>query len=111
MKKNSKIFLFLGDKSGLRPGNTAFLRFYVYQNDVRSDPFDAIPGDQEVIPPPPKAEKAASSRHDNGGDPPLRQLDPGIGDKAQPQPVPNANDLLAVQIRKPGNTQPPKQFW
>ena len=85
---------------GLSPGNTALVRFYVHQNDVRTDPADAIPGDNKVVPATPKTEMPAGSRDDNGGDPALRQLDLGIGNKAQPPPVTYTDNFLAVQVCK-----------
>ena len=81
-------------------GHTAGIRFYVYQNDVRADPFDAIPGNDEIIPTAESAEKTAGCRHDDGLDAPLRQLHNGIGNIPQPPPVRNTNNFFTVKIRK-----------
>ena len=91
---------FLWQKTGPWPGNTASIRFYVYQNDIRTDPLDAIPGDHEVLSGAPKTEKAAFSRHHDGADSPLRQLHHRVCDEPQTPTVADADDLLAVQICK-----------
>ena len=90
----------LQQKSGSGTGHTALIRFYVYKNDVRADPFDAIPGDHEVVPLPKQSPKPAGAGHNKGCDTPLRQLDDGIIYKAQPPPVVNTNDFLAMQVGK-----------
>ena len=58
-RKKCKKFPYLQREMGLSPGNTALVRFYVHQNDVRTDPADAIPGDNKVVPATPKTEMHA----------------------------------------------------
>ena len=82
------------------PGNTAFIRFYVHQNNVRTDPADTVPGNNKVVPAAPKTEMPAGPRDDDGGNSALRQFDFGVGNKSQPPPVTQTDDLFAVQVRK-----------
>ena len=98
--KNQEKTNFLQPKTQPCPGNTAGIRFYVYQNDVRADPFDAIPGDNVVIPVTQNTPNAAGGGDNDGVDPPLWQLHNGIGYIPQPPPVANANNFLTVQVRK-----------
>ena len=80
--KNQEKTCFLQRKTGLRPGNTARFRFYVYQNDIRADPSDAAPGNHVVVPAAPQSKMAAGTGDEDGNNIALRQLDPGIGHKA-----------------------------
>jgi hypothetical protein len=98
--KKSRKMQHLQAKTQPWPGNPALIRFYVHQNDVRADPLDAIPGDHEVVPGAQQPEKPAGAGHHDGVDAPLGQLDDGVADKAQPPSVVDADDLLAVQVRK-----------
>ena len=60
---------------------TTILRFYIHQNDIRTDAADVFPGDDVILLFAPKAESARAG-DDNGADSALGQLDPGIGHKA-----------------------------
>ena len=60
-----------------------------------------MPGDHIVILSAEKTEIFAGTRYNNRNDFTLRQLDPGITDKSQPPAVTDADDLFAVQLRKP----------
>ena len=82
------------------PGNTAFIRFYVHQNNVRTDPADTVPGNNKVVPTTPKTEMPAGARDDNGGNSALRQFNFCVSNKTQPPSVAYTNDLFAVQVRK-----------
>ena len=76
--------------------NTAFVWLYIYQNDVRTDPPDAVPWDDIVLFVPQKSEKTAGSGNNDGEDMSIRQIDAGIGDISQPLSVTDTDDLFAV---------------
>ena len=87
-------------KTKLAPGNAAFVRLDIYQNDVGAHLTDTAPWDHIVIPPAPQMQKTAGAGHDDGHYLPLRQLDPHVGDEAQPLSVADGDDLLAEQVRE-----------
>ena len=97
--KNQEKTCFLQRKTGLRPGNTARFRFYVYQKDVGAYFADAIPGNYKVFPLSSKGEKTAFSRYYDGADIACRQFNDSVGNVAQPPPVANADDFFAGQVR------------
>ena len=80
------------------PGDPALIRFCIHQNDIRTDPADAIPGNHKVVPMSAKTKKPAGTGHDDRGDPSLRQLQAGIANKPQPPAVADADHLFVVQI-------------
>ena len=90
----------LPQKPRLAPGHPAFIGLRIHQYDIRPDAADAAPGDHKILPPAPQSEKAAGAGDDDGNDIPLRHLHPHVGDEPQPPPVTDADDLLALQLRK-----------
>ena len=93
------------------PGNPTFIRVNIHKYDVRAHPADTAPGDHIIVPPAQKSEIPTGSRYDDGHDPALWKLDPGIADKTQPPSVADADDLLAVQFPKPiDHTHTPNSF-
>ena len=93
-----ELFYGLSQKSLPISDTAAIFRFDVYQNDVRADSANAMPGDNIVLPAANQAEITAWSRHNNGAKPTLRQLQPRIGHKAQPPTVGYTDYLFAKQV-------------
>ena len=91
-------FPFLEGQSQSWTGNTAIIRTNIYQNNIRSDAFDAIPGDHQVIFWGTKAEKPTASGHDDGHDVPLGKRYTAVGYTAQPSSVTQADDLFAQKL-------------
>ena len=89
------------EPGGLRPGKQTFIGLGVHQNDVRTDPADAVPGDAKVLLFAHQTEKTAGAGDDNGADLPIGHLHHYIGNKPQPSAVVDTDDFLALQLRKP----------
>ena len=81
-------------------GNPAFLGPDVHKHDIRPDPANALPGNDEIIPSAGQSQQLSGSWNHDGHYMPLRYGNLHIGDKTQPPPVIDANDLLALKIRK-----------
>ena len=74
------------------------LKGLVDEDDVVSDPLDALPGDVELLPPAEQAEKPARAKYDQRPPLSLRQLYLHIPHAAQPTPIAEVDDLLAPQL-------------
>ena len=77
----------------------AIVGFDIYQNNVRTDSLDAVPGDYKVIFSAADAPKPAGAGNDDCQHMAGGNFDFHIGNESKPPPVGNANDLLAVQLR------------
>ena len=82
----------------LRPGDPAVVWLRVYQNDVRADLFDAVPGNDVVVPAARNAQQTAGAGDHDGADIAVRDLNLDISDESQPLPRAGADDLLALQV-------------
>ena len=89
------------------PGHPAIIRLDVHQNDVRTDPADAVPGDAKVLLFAHQTEKTAGAGDDNSADLPIGHLHHHIGNKPQPSAVVDTDDFLALQRQE---TLLPKTF-
>ena len=77
-------------------GNTAIARFDVYQNNIRPDSADAVPGDHIVVLPTHHAKDLTGTGNDDGGHTPVRNFHLQITNKPQPLSVVDADDLFAA---------------
>ncbi len=77
------------------------LKGLVDEDDVVSDPLDALPGDVELLPPAEQAEKAARAVDDDGYHLPLRHPHVQVRHVAQAAAVADVDDLLAPEIPDP----------
>ena len=100
---------FLKGKQPSSPGDAAFLRLDIYQYNIRADPTDTPPGDQVILPGRADPKHATPSRHDHCGDVAAGQFDPGVGDKAQPPTIPDADHFFAIKLRKFTHNISPQQ--
>ena len=86
--------------AGFWPGAAAVIRICVHQHDVRADFLDAGPGNPEILLPSNHPKQAAGAGDHNGADLSFGEFHHHVGDKAQPSPVTDTDDLLALQLRK-----------
>ena len=91
---------YLEQKPFAGTGDPAVARFCFHKHNVGPDFFDAVPGDYVVVPTSGNAEEAAGAGNDDGSDIALRNIDLDIGNEAQPLAGADADDFLALQIRK-----------
>ena len=82
------------------PVDPAVFRINIHQYDIRPDPYDLPPGDHIIIPGWAESTQLAPPGHQNSADLSLGKLNDHIAHKPQPPSVTDADDLLAMQIRK-----------
>ena len=82
------------------PVDPTVFRLDIHQHDVRTDPQDLPPGDDEIIPGRSQTSQLVPPGHYDGGDLTLGKLDEHVADEPQPPPIPYADDLLTVQVCK-----------
>ena len=101
-QKNPILYQLFLKKAAVFPvsGKAALLRPHIYQNNIRPDAADAVPGDAKVLLFAHQTEKTAGAGDDNSADLPIGHLHHHIGDKAQPPPVADADHFLALQLGK-----------
>ena len=80
----------------LRPGDPALVGFALHQNDVRADAADAAPGNDEFVLPSHQPPDLAGAGDDQRQYAAVRHIDLNIRNKAQPPPIADADNLLAV---------------
>ena len=90
----------LRSQAGFPPLKPAFLRLYIHQHDVRPHAAYPAPGNDVIILSSQQAKKPAGARHQDGYNVSRGNFHTGIGNKSQPPPVGNADDLFAVQFRE-----------
>ena len=88
----------LEQKALSAPGDPAVAWFCLDQHDIRADFFNAVPGDDVIVPAACHTEKAAWSRHHNGADISFRQFDLNVADESQPLTGADADNLPALQV-------------
>ena len=82
----------------LRPGDPAVVGLDVHKHNVRPHLFDTAPGNHKVVLSAGHTQKFAGTGHHNGSDDSLGDLGHNIRNKAQPLPVADADDFLALQL-------------
>ena len=100
MNLGARVYLGEGE-SEFMAGKAAFIRFDVYQNDVRTDSFDTSPGDYVVVLPAHYAPKAAGTRYDYGNDISGGDFHLHIADETQPSSIADTDNLFAMKLCDP----------
>ena len=83
-------------------GEEAFVGLDVHQNNVRSDPPDAFPGDHEIVFSAQNPKESTGTRDDQCPDMAARDLHLHIRHKSKPPAVAQTDDFLALQLRDSG---------
>lgn len=85
-------------QSGSVSGNAAITGLDIYQNNIRTDSADAVPGDHIVILSANHAKQLTRPGNNNGGYTPVRDLHLQIANKPQTMTVVDTNDFFTPQF-------------